>query len=947
MKIYVSVVLYLFLCCSGSGEAKSYWQIKDFPLQSAQSASCFTRYHDTTSDFWISVSNRMTLGAPFDSWSFLDAEKSLPFGLPYAFNASYPADRTTEYLHGAGLWVGGIKGEDTLVSHAFDYTVPLPEFLPADCIDTSFGVVPPTYSDFEIIAHACDTGQIIDTAFRCLIGDCNDWYPLGIAVSSRTYRWQSPPYDDILFVTYTIQNIDTAALEQGWVGMFADCDIGVQENAEADDISGFIDGAIDENGEWVDVHVAYTIDTDGDPINNAYGNGAHTGAFAVQFLGLSGHEPDVHFNWWINAADSADETAPRRFWDYRTDLGGSYSVAYGDRNKYHVMSFPEHDYNQCEAGYYHYGWVPQGGAGERAAFGGDTRFLLSAGPFDLQPGETVDFSVAVYIADGVVTNPFVLSWMNPESPQSVSDFYETLRFDDLYEKALAARDAYASDWMLPPPGVPTGFSLIDFDESSATFRWNPIAGNDVSGYILKCSLDKINWTDAALVTDTTAQAVGLLADSVYCFAVVAYDGAGTEGKASTIIELNPNGPHPPFAITGSGEQGFPELHWEYDESEAPLSFRIYRINNNSSDTVLLAEKAALEYIDYGTDVGGDYSYYLTSVTAEGIESPPSTVIHIVPMPMSSGILAVDYNSAELFSNLVFDRAFFAELVDSALNGLAYDYRPFDADNPVTLEDMAEYSLVIISGENRSGSLDNNLESVLRAYLSNGGKVILILRHAGTDIIADDEPAFWKMPATSVLRDYFHVDSAYYGAMVLQSGLRLSGDLIGASPVDGAYPTLTWDSLSVNSFAYACAEGIPYGGFIVPTAGAESLYGYISSIDDGMTDNQINGVAHIGDDYGAVLLNMPLSLMQVDSAAALLRSLAIDLGEGNLCGDINADLQVNVGDVVAYIRYLYFGETPPGVIANGDVDCDEEYAMDDLLVILNFVLRHGLSPRCCR
>lgn len=948
MKTVVVAIICIFYCFLAMANAVSYWDMegKDPENAAADSSDCFQRLHDTTSEFWISTSNRMTFGAPFDGWDFIEPEEVLPRNLPYAFNASYPANRATEYLHGAGLWVGGIKGNDTLVSHAFDYAVPVPEFLPLDCTDSSFGVSEPTFSDFEITATATDTVPAVDSSFRCLVGDCNDWYPLSIQVNSRTYRWESPPYDNILFVFYTVTNSDSMALDEGWVGLFADCDIGTRENAHADDVSGYLDGAVNSSGDWIDIDVGYSIDVDGDPDGFAFGSDAHTGALAVQFLGMTGLDPQVHFNWWTNAAEAKDETAPRRSADARTDLGGSISIAYGDSNKYHLMSYPEKDYNQSEAGYVHYGWNDLGDAGTQAAMGGDTRFLVSAGPFTLQPGESVEFAFAIYIADGVVTNPFVASWLNPSSPQSVADFYETLDFSDLSAKAVLAQEVYDAAWMLPPPGPPSGFTLDTFDDSTAAFSWEEKPGQDIAGYVLKYSFDKINWMPASVVPETTTQIMGLLADSIYYFAAAAFDADSTAGKLSPIITLRVGAPQPPFAVTGTGRRGYPELSWEYDPGEGPLSFRIYRISPESADTVMLAEQTATEFVDYGVSVGVSYRYFLTAVSPGGIESPPSVAVRIVPMPLSGGILAVDYNTNALFSNLVYDRRFFKDLIDSSLYDMAYAYRPFDPNDTLTLDDLANYSLVIISAENRSGSLDAHLENILRLYLQNGGKVILILRHAGTGILSENEPVFQETPVNSLLRDYLFIDSAYFGATAVTSGMQLQGDLIGAASESASYPQLSWDSARVNEFSYVCADGIPYCGFIVPRDGVDILYRYISSTPASVTDGRVNAVMHTGEEYRAAVLNMPLSLMRADSASVLLRTLALDMGEGQLCGDINIDFRVNIGDVVAFIRYLYYDEEPPGIFINGDVNCDAGYAMDDLLILINFVLRHGLSPRCC-
>ncbi len=943
-----TLIIYLLVIILGLSTAcaKSFWSLKDTDNPSALTESCFRRLSDTTGEFWISYSNRLTLGDPFDGWDFLEGESVFPDNVSYRFNASYPSERTTEYLNGAGLWIGGIKGNDTLVTLSFDCIAPVPELMPQVCTENDMSVIIDQLADREVAGFATDTILATDTVFRCLVGDCNDWYPLGIEVGYTTYRWESPPYDNILWVSYSIHNIDTLALEEGWVGIYTDCDIGSQTGAHSDDVSGYIDGALTEQGAWVDLQVGYSVDMDGDPFDFTFGQDAHTGAFAAQFLGISSGDPDYNFNWWTDGETANAVTAPRKAIDDRYDLGGSFAVALGDSNKYHVLSYNEHDYNQLEAGYLHSGWINQGDAGIQIASGGDTRFLLSAGPFTLLPNETVEFSVAYYIVDNVVTNPFVNSWFNPRDPQSVADYYETLNLTELQETAIIAQDVYESGWTLPPPGPPLDFELVSFTDTSASFQWSTKEGLTVAGYHLKYSFDSITWYDADEVASEMGTATGLISDSLYYFSVASYNTNLSEGKISEVLSLVPKAPHPPYAVTGNGLRAYPELSWDYDIAEAPLTFRIYRLDPTTGISILFTEETTSQFIDYSTQKGQSYTYRVTAVSAEGIESPLSQAITIVPMPMTSGIFVLDQNSYGLFSNLVFDRERFNLLIDSALSDFSYTKRTYDPDNPITLEELSDYSLLILSSENRSGSIAPEVDDILRQYLVNGGKILFLLRIADVGVEVGEEPVFKELSLQSFLREYLFIDSVYWGRLGISVGLNLEGDLIGATPEISMYPELSWDSLEVNSFAYSCTDGIPYGGFIVPRDGAEVIYRYNSSDPGGEIQGRVNGIKYLGDDYRFVLLNMPLSLMQVDSASVLLQSLVYEMGEEFLCGDVNGDFRVNVGDVVSYISFLYHDGSPPRIIENGDVNCDTEYAMDDLLVILNYALKYGLSPACC-
>jgi hypothetical protein len=87
-------------------------------------------------------------------------------------------------------------------------------------------------------------------------------------------------------------------------------------------------------------------------------------------------------------------------------------------------------------------------------------------------------------------------------------------------------------------------------------------------------------------------------------------------------------------------------------------------------------------------------------------------------------------------------------------------------------------------------------------------------------------------------------------------------------------------------------------------------------------------------------------MDIDLAAAALRAAVIDLGEHYICGDINEDLRFDIGDIVAYIRWLYHEVEPANLWVAGDVDCSGTYDLVDVLILINFYCNKGLAPDCC-
>lgn len=63
------------------------------------------------------------------------------------------------------------------------------------------------------------------------------------------------------------------------------------------------------------------------------------------------------------------------------------------------------------------------------------------------------------------------------------------------------------------------------------------------------------------------------------------------------------------------------------------------------------------------------------------------------------------------------------------------------------------------------------------------------------------------------------------------------------------------------------------------------------------------------------------------------------------GDANRDGEIEVGDVVYLISYLYRGDDPPDPLLAGDATCDGDVNVDDVVNLISYLFRNGLSPSC--
>jgi hypothetical protein len=65
----------------------------------------------------------------------------------------------------------------------------------------------------------------------------------------------------------------------------------------------------------------------------------------------------------------------------------------------------------------------------------------------------------------------------------------------------------------------------------------------------------------------------------------------------------------------------------------------------------------------------------------------------------------------------------------------------------------------------------------------------------------------------------------------------------------------------------------------------------------------------------------------------------------ICGDVNGDGEIEVGDVVVLIDYLYRDGDPPDPFLSGDATCDQDVSVDDVVYLISYLFRNGPAPEC--
>jgi hypothetical protein len=416
----------------------------------------------TYNQLYLSISNFGQIGAGRGAW--FDCETGEP-----APSAEYPPNSDLEHLYAAALWIGAVVGQDTLVSVAFDgwgrsnrEMLPCSEAAICSMERRSNRPGDPFYhedarADLELHAEYSDT--IID-----VLENGTDWLdrrghiPLGISIRQTSYCWSVDYARDFILIDYAIENVFDKPLQDFYIGLYVDADVEHASNeleGHKDDICGFLESIPSRCGtDYQDtINLAWIADNNGDPDRAAEEfnrDTSTTSATGVQVLRVPRTQATVSFNWWHSNTNGSLDWGPMR-WSSRRIFGtGGFGTPEGDRNKYYILSNGEHDYDQVYAAvdFSSQGWIPPGSIAMLTARGQDTRFVLSSGPYNVQPGEVLNFTISYVAGENFHVDPlnFERNLVQTYDPDS---YYEGLNFNDIGENAVWAT------WVYDNPGIDT------------------------------------------------------------------------------------------------------------------------------------------------------------------------------------------------------------------------------------------------------------------------------------------------------------------------------------------------------------------------------------------------------------------------------------------------------------------------------------------------------------
>jgi hypothetical protein len=214
------------------------------------------------------------------------------------------------------------------------------------------------------------------------------------------------------------------------------------------------------------VNIAWIADNDGDPTDD--GQWSFTSVRAVtgsRVLRSPNKDLKYTFNWWISNSNPSLDFGPRLAGtndDPFRSWGAYKGTPTGDKVKYYVMRHPEFDYDQLFTAVTHtsegFEAPPKPDIAGPVAGGIDTRYLLSFGPFTVQPGDTLPVTLAYVAGDNFHVNP--TDFKDHFDVNVPEILYGKFDFNDL---GINARWA---DWVYDNPGYDT-----DGDGDSGTYCW--------------------------------------------------------------------------------------------------------------------------------------------------------------------------------------------------------------------------------------------------------------------------------------------------------------------------------------------------------------------------------------------------------------------------------------------------------------------------------------------
>ena len=267
------------------------------------------------------ITNYATIGNGFASSPVCDGVACL--------GCEFPIHSGIDYLFAGALWLGAVKGRDTLVTlgaegWASSVQQLLPDrglagaFIERSNIKTKTNYSPDAKSEQDFICAFADTFVSPSNTGGVDPTDNKPHVPMGIAVHQATYAWSYDYAQDFVIFDWKFVNISLFEIKEMYIGWYVDCDVyhrTKSQNGYSDDICGLRRTVPWPKGYCVaedSINLAWIADNDGDPA--ADGQWDYTSPTALtgsSVLRTPNKDLKYGFNWWVSNGDASLDFGPR------------------------------------------------------------------------------------------------------------------------------------------------------------------------------------------------------------------------------------------------------------------------------------------------------------------------------------------------------------------------------------------------------------------------------------------------------------------------------------------------------------------------------------------------------------------------------------------------------------------------------------------------------------
>src|SRR4030067_641281 len=398
-----------------------------------------------------------------------------------------PAGSGIEYLYIGAVWIGAVVNDtDTLVSVGADgwqavsemnasTTVPIISrttrpagYRHGTCVTDYDSVL--AISELDFIGLYYDT--ITDPSIVGADPIDGPHVPLLMEITQKSYSWSYDYAKDFVLFDFFIKNIGTTRLKNLFMGIYIDADVYNPDHdggGFADDICGFRLAVTSTLGPPYEdtINVAWIADNDGRTVAKSEGdvfqdNLSPTGITGTRVVRSPSEDINYSFNLRVSNGGPKLDFGPWRQQNlarrpnYFVPNGQSGTPA-SDRSKYFIMSNNEFDYDQLFAAladiWERQGWVDQKQISPTnladVADGYDTRYLLSFGPFTVDPDETLPLTLGYVAGKEFHVGPTDFNAYTATDSAAVFNYYDKLDFT-----AFGVNAQWAS-WVYDNPGGDT------------------------------------------------------------------------------------------------------------------------------------------------------------------------------------------------------------------------------------------------------------------------------------------------------------------------------------------------------------------------------------------------------------------------------------------------------------------------------------------------------------